>query len=77
MQLKDMYNQQYVADVATAVLDVYPDFDATTFSARVFDADWDRRELKDRMRHIALTLHDFLPADYPVALDILRQASVL
>jgi 3-methyladenine DNA glycosylase AlkC len=76
MQFKDIYNQQYVGDVAVAVKDEYPTFDTETFTSRVFDADWEARELKERMRHITLTLHDLLPADYRVALGVLRQASV-
>jgi 3-methyladenine DNA glycosylase AlkC len=75
MQLKDMYNRRYVSDVAAAVRDECPAFEADSFTSRVFDEEWEARELKERMRHIALSLHGFLPADYRAALDILRRAS--
>jgi 3-methyladenine DNA glycosylase AlkC len=75
MQFKDIYNQQYVGDVAVAVKDEYPTFDTEAFTSRVFDADWNARELKERTRHITLTLHDLLPTDYRAALDVLCRAS--
>jgi 3-methyladenine DNA glycosylase AlkC len=75
MQFKNIYNQQYVGDVAGAVKDEYAAFDGETFTSRIFDADWEARALKERMRHITVTLHDFLPAGYRAALDVLRRAS--
>ncbi len=75
--LKNMYNQQFVTDLAAALKKVYPAFDGDGFSVRVFDGDWEARELKDRMRHITTVLHDFLPPDYRTALDILRQVAPL
>ena len=75
VKLKDMYNQQYVSDLVAAIRRVYPALDSTTFSAHVLDGGWEARELKERMRHIACTLHDFLPADYRTALSILRKAA--
>jgi len=72
-----MYNQQFVTDLAASLGNVYPEFDRGAFSVRVFDGGWEARELKDRMRHITTVLHDLLPHDYRIALDILRQAAPL
>ena len=44
--LKNMYNQQYVTDLAAAIKKEYPVFDGETFAARVLDEGWDARELK-------------------------------
>lgn len=73
IKIKDLYNEQSVAALATAIQKEYPGFDAGVFSVRVFDEGWEARELKARMRHITTVLHDFLPADYRAALDILCQ----
>jgi 3-methyladenine DNA glycosylase AlkC len=73
--LKDMFNQQYVSDLADAVQAEYAPFDKESFIAQVMDDDWKARELKERMRHISTVLHDFLPHDYRTALDILRQTA--
>ena len=72
---KNLYNPQYVADLAAEVKKECPAFDGETFATRVLDEDWEARELKQRMRHIAVVLHDFLPADYGVALDVLRKVA--
>jgi 3-methyladenine DNA glycosylase AlkC len=73
--IKNIFNQQYVSDLADAVQGQYPPFDKESFIAQVIDDDWEARELKERMRHISTVLHDFLPGDYRPALDILRQTA--
>lgn len=80
--LKNMYNRQYVSDLAAAIrreclICEHPTFDVEAFVARVINDDWETRKLKERMRHITTVLHDFLPADYRAALYILRKASPL
>ena len=76
MELKQMFNQSFVTILANAIQAAYPPFDTTAFAVQVFDPGWEGRELKARMRHITTTLHDFLPADYPHALQILHQAAL-
>ena len=71
--LKEMYNVDSVSALATAVQYEYPDFDIDEFMARIFTEEWERLELKGRMRHITTVLGGFLPGDYPAALAILRR----
>lgn len=78
--LKNMYNQQYVSNLAAAIRHEclareHLAFDTEAFLARIINDDWEARELKERMRHITTVLHDFLPADYRSALDILYRTS--
>jgi 3-methyladenine DNA glycosylase AlkC len=73
MDIKDLFNEQTVGDLAGAVQVAYGAFDRETFLTHVFDAEWPARELKQRIRHITVVLHDLLPADYRTALDILRR----
>lgn len=73
--LKSMYTPQYGADLANALQAAYPQFDVDAFHANVFNGDWQQRELKARMRHITLCLHERLPADFREALAILRRAA--
>ncbi|HSJ57203.1 MAG TPA: DNA alkylation repair protein [Anaerolineae bacterium] len=75
MALKEMFDEQYVADLGQALRDVWPAFDAGALAARVLDDAWEGRELMDRMRHITSVLAGLLPADYRTALDILRRAA--
>lgn len=52
-----------------------PAFDKARFLTLIFDQTWERKELKARMRHVTLCLHDVLPSVYAEALDILIQAA--
>ena len=72
--LKHMFNEQSVAALAAAIQKEHPPFDRQAFLRRVFDAGWEARQLKERMRHITIVLHDFLPPDYGAALEVLRRA---
>lgn len=73
--LKEMYNARFLDALIMALRSAYPAFDRSGFLTYIFDADWDRRELKERMRHISVTLRQFLHGDYRTALDILRRAA--
>jgi 3-methyladenine DNA glycosylase AlkC len=72
--LKNMYNERSVTALGEAIRANYPAFDLAAFKTAVFDPDWESRELKQRMRHIATSLRPFLPDDYGAALAVLRQA---
>ncbi len=72
--LKNIFNEQSLTALATAIQQAYPNFDRQGFTARVFDEGWAARELKERMRHITTVLHRHLPSDYRTALDILSKA---
>jgi 3-methyladenine DNA glycosylase AlkC len=73
--LKDMYNPAFFADLTAALTAVSPVFDAETFRARIYDDAWEARPLKNRVRHIAMTLHGLLPDDYRSALEVLLAAA--
>jgi 3-methyladenine DNA glycosylase AlkC len=73
--LKDMYNPAFFADLTAAVNAVYPAFDAEKFHVGIYDETWEDRPLKNRVRHIAMTLRGLLPDDYRSALDVLRAAA--
>jgi 3-methyladenine DNA glycosylase AlkC len=73
--LKDFIDVPSVTKLAVAVASVRPDAVADAIVARVFDAEWPERELKQRIRHIAAVLRQYLPPDFPVALAVLRRAA--
>ncbi len=49
-------------------------FDRECFLRLVFDEEWDRRELKDRMRHTTRCLRAALPLPYAESLEVLKRA---
>jgi len=71
--LKDIYNPQEINRLADAIASVYPQFQREAFVASLINDSWSKRELKQRMRAVTLSMGEFLPHDYQEALTILRK----
>jgi len=71
--IKNCFNKKFITSLASEIQAYHPAFDKKSFSKAVFDKDWDKKELKDRMRHISLTLGDHLPENYKKAVTILKK----
>ena len=74
---KNIYNKNYIELVSNCIKKNYEEFDIENFTKSVFDESWEKLELKQRMRHIAVTLHQFLPSDYLESIKILKDSSSL
>ncbi len=75
-KLKDLFfTTSSIAELREAIAQAYPAFDKERFMALVLDATWEDKELKQKMRHVTECLHETLPADYPEALEILKQVA--
>ena len=72
--LKNLYNRKYILILARSIKKNHFDFDIDLFETTVFSDDWDEKELKQRMRHIAITLQNFLPDSYEKSINILMSA---
>lgn len=73
--LKHMYHPGFFEKLCPVMRATIPNFDCKYFIHRVFNNQWPELELKQRVRHIAMTLHDFLPQDFPKAASILVKLS--
>jgi 3-methyladenine DNA glycosylase AlkC len=73
--LKDLIDQPSVTALAGAVAAAQAEVDAEAVVREVFDAAWAGRELKQRIRHVAVVLRRHLPSDYREALAVLRRAA--
>jgi len=69
--LKNLYNEAYITILTQNIKDIYPKFQTEKFHTSVFDNIWAKRELKERMRHIATLLGIYLPQKYHSAIEIL------
>lgn len=70
--LKDQFfSKAYITTLAADVKAAAPDFDATAFTKSVLDRNWKKRELKDRMHHVADCLHAALARDYKSCIALL------
>jgi 3-methyladenine DNA glycosylase AlkC len=71
-KLKDiLFPPEKVKLFAHVLNEVYPVFDKEGFFNSVCDSNWPARELKEKMRHTTLCLHQFLPKDFSKAVEIL------
>jgi len=74
-QLKNIYTTNYINNLALKIKEKYKDFDSKSFEKTIFSNPWNSLELKNRMRHIAITLNTFLPLSYEKQLEILKEVS--
>ena len=75
--LKDAYSPAFYQNFAKLMAEVVPDFDQPQFISLIFDEKFDQKELKERMRHTTVVLHQFLPTDFGLAMDVLEKCIVL
>ena len=68
---KDMFDHEFVHQVCDKAKDAYPDFPKTDFMNFVLDGSWERKELKQRIRHLSIALGRYLPDTYEEALPLL------
>ncbi len=73
--LKDIYTQDYICNLSLQLQEEYKEFNHHNFTSDVFSQDWENKELKQRMRHIAITIYKYLPFDYNIQLQILQLVS--
>lgn len=72
-KLKDiLFPREKVEYFGKILKEEYPPFDSESFVTLVCDADWPARELKEKMRHTTLCLHEFLPENLSEAVRILK-----
>lgn len=69
--LKYMYNNSFFTTFTRSVKKVLPGFQEKKFMREVMDADWENKELKQRMRHIAVILKDHLPSNYAESIRVI------
>jgi len=71
--LKDLYTTDFVRKLGKALRGAYAAFDAAAFEKAVFDKSWKNRELKQRVRHISICVHRFLPFSYKKQVAMLEK----
>ncbi|ABG59033.1 DNA alkylation repair protein [Cytophaga hutchinsonii] len=62
--LKYVYSPAFIDSLIAFLKKVHPSLNKKAFAAAVFDAEWDNRELKQRMKHLAHVLHQQLHQAY-------------
>lgn len=68
---KNEFSESFVREIAAALSKDLKGFKKQAFIKAVLDDEWEGRELKQRMRHITLSLGEYLPTDYLKALNLI------
>ena len=74
--LKNVYTPEFFESLSRQLQSILPEFDAKTFQQLIFSDNWQQKELKDRMNHIAKTLHLVLAKPYQQTLAVLKKITV-
>jgi 3-methyladenine DNA glycosylase AlkC len=70
--LKDIYSIEFYNNFSDIVEGIIPAFDKKKFKQLIFNETWQGKELKERMRHTSLVLHQFLPKDFEKAMSLIE-----
>lgn len=77
-KLKDMFFiSSSIKKFGNTIKKFYPEFKKDKFVRLVLNDEWESKELKERMHHTTICLHEFLPKNYKKALKILIEAAPL
>lgn len=72
---KDLFfKPAFLKEFADAFSVAVKGFDKKKFEQKVFDKTWKDKELKQRMRHVTLVLHEFMPVHFPDAAAAIMKA---
>jgi len=71
--LKDLYSPDFYYSFSNILAKVLPDLDKEHFQKSILDANWEQRELKERMKHTSAVLSHFFPKDFVKAAKIIEQ----
>lgn len=75
-QLKTMFfTRDSLNMMVDTIIKFYPPFDREKFLGLIYDQQWEKRELKEKMRHTTQCLRATLPESFPEALEILKQCA--
>ncbi len=69
--LKNYYSPAFFDTLSNRLAKAIKGFDKPLFIKKIFFDGWEQFELKQRMRHVAVVLHGFLPHDFSKAADSL------
>ena len=72
--LKDVYSLSFYKTLSDTFSQLISGFEPMAFMEKIYNADFETKELKQRMRHTSEVLHAFFPNDYKETVMLLKQA---
>jgi len=74
--LKNLYDENYINILSDNIKLNFISFKKDNFKNSIFDNNWDKKELKQRMRYISNILYKFLPKNYKESIEILKNTFI-
>ena len=74
--LKDLFDKKLIRKLSSEIKEVYSEFDEKEFINNIFNKEWDKKELKQRIRHISENMKNGLPDSYKKSIKILKPVSL-
>ncbi|WP_183566789.1 DNA alkylation repair protein [Mucilaginibacter sp. SP1R1] len=71
--LKDIYSVEFYNRFAAVLTDILPDFNRQRYLDLTFTDRFQNMALKERMRHNATVLHEFMPVSFPAAASVIEK----
>ena len=71
MNLKEVYNKEFVFKLAHEINLILSAFDSKGFIEAIINKTWEEKELKERMRFVSNTIHDYLSIEYKKQIELL------
>src|SRR5215217_4396070 len=71
--LKDLYAPAFYDRFADLLIKVIPSFDKSLFLKKILTKEFKSMELKERMRHTTIVLHEFFPANYAATVKLIEK----
>ena len=71
---KNIYTREFFEKFLRSIQNITPAFDKDSFLDQINDNDWNKRELKQRMRHITIVLKNHLSDDFENNTDIILKS---
>lgn len=73
MNLKEIYNKEFILDLAENLSKFYPKFQKEYFIKQIFDKNWQNYALKERVSHISDIINQNLSENYDQNIKILQK----
>lgn len=74
--LKDVFDEYFIRKLSSEIKEVYSEFDEKEFINNIFNKEWDKKELKQRIRHISENMKNGLLGSYKKSIKILKPVSL-
>lgn len=72
-ELRNVFDEQFINELANRIRGEYSTFDHPLFHSLIFNENWNEFALKQRVRHITVCLHQTFSMNYTEVLELLKK----